>query len=191
MATLIQNPNIGLRPHRRRGAHGVLASFQLPLRGNLRDQRGRRRRRAQMGLPAPLPLRLPARARLGVFTRVYLLIALIVGGLVLYLYQAAGVTQTSYQIGQLQARHQDLAATQGQLRYQEANRQAPAQVQADATATGMVRPLPHKYVDSQTADLGLGSPPPHPPDQSPLYAQVMRSLDRQLGGERDAFAAGR
>lgn len=191
MATLIQNPNIGLRPQRRRGAHGALASFRLPLRGNVRDQRGRRRRRAQLGLPQPLALRLPSRARLGVFTRVYLLIGLIVAGLVLYLYQAAGVTQVSYEIGKLQSRQQDLVANQDQLRYEEANRQAPAQVQADATATGMVRPLPHKYVDSQTADLGLGSPPPQPPDQSPLYAQVIRSVDRQLGGERDALAADR
>jgi cell division protein FtsL len=191
LSSLVHNPNIGLRPARRRGAHNGPAGFRLPVSGAVRDQRGRRRRRARLGLAQPARLRLPARPQLGAFARVYVYVALVALGLILYLFQAAGATQASYEIGRLQGQQQDLLAQQNHLRYEEATLQSPAQVETAAAQTGMVRPVPARYLDSQPVDLGLGSPPPEPPDQAPRWERDLAAVTRQIGAQRDALAAGR
>jgi hypothetical protein len=187
---LVHNPNIGIRPARRRGTHAAPVGFRLPARASVRDQRGRRRRRARLGLDQPPRLRLPEGTRLGAFTRVYVAVAAVAVALIVYLVQAAGATEASYEIGRLQSQQQQLVAEQDQLRYLEATRQSPAQVEASAGQTGMVRPLPARYLQSQPVDLGLGSPPPQPPDQTSRWEQLA-ALGREVIGARDAFAAGR
>ena len=50
----------------------------------------------------------------------------------LYLVQAAGATQASYEIGRLQAQQSDLVAEQDHLKYESASLKSPAQIESEA-----------------------------------------------------------
>lgn len=192
---MVGNPNIGLQPSRRRGAQrhpeDGLGSLRLPARSILRPQAGRRRRRAQLRLPQPPRLELPARFRFTTFGRVYLLLAAVVGASLLYLVQAAGATQASYEIGRQQDQQQSLLAEQQNLKFQEASLKSPAQIEAEAAQASLTRPQPYRYVQYHDSGVALDTPPPPAPDQSPLWERALAALGRGVTGGQDAYAAGR
>jgi cell division protein FtsL len=192
---LVTNPNIGLKPVRQRGTHAASPEghglFRLPARAVLREQGGRRRRRAQLRLPQPQRLELPARLRFSAFGRVYLLLAAVLAIALLYLVQAAGATQASYEIGRLHDQQAALLAEQQNLKYQEASSKSPSQVEAEAAKANLTRPQPYRYVQYQDSGVALGSPPPQAPDQSPLWERALASVGRAVTGSSDALAAGR
>ena len=192
---MVGNPNIGLKPARQRGTgpRGPVlgGGIRLPARAVLRAQGGRRRRRAQLRLPQPAQLALPARLRFGAFGRVYLLVLGVVVATLLYLVQAAGATQASYEIGRLQAQQQDLLAEQDHLKYEEASLKSPAQIESEAGQANLTRPQPYRYVKYLDAGVNLDSPAPAGPDSSPLWQKALASLGRTVTGSQDALAAGR
>lgn len=192
---LVGNPNIGLRPARRRGASGRapagLDSLHLPARSILRPQGSRRRRRAQLRLPQPPRLELAQKMRVGGFGRIYLLIAAVASITILYLVEAAGATAASYQIGLLQDQQQSLLATQENLKYQEATLSSPAQVETEAAQASLTRPQPYRFVQYQDSGVALDSPPPAAPDQSPLWERTLAAIGRGVTDGTDALAAGR
>lgn len=192
---MVGNPNIGLKPARRRGAlgHATLSvgALRLPAQSSLRSQSGRRRRRAQLRLPQPPRLTLPARMRFGAFGRVYLTLAAVVAVTLLYLVQAAGATQASYEIGRLQDQQQSLLAEQDNLKYREASLRSPAQIEAEAAQANLTRPQPYKYVTFRDSGVALDTPAPRAPDQSPLWERALAAITRSATGGQDALAAGR
>ncbi len=191
---MVTNPNIGLRPARPRGAarpEPAEPRLRLPARAVLRGQGIRHRRRAQLRLAPARSIRLPFRQRFSDFGRMYLLIAAVLGGVLLYLGQAAGATQASYEIGRLQAQQGELVAEQDHLRYEEASIKSPARIEAEAAQTNLVRPQPYKYVQFQDAGVVLDSPPPRPPDLTPRWERALASVGRRVLGSQDALAAGR
>jgi cell division protein FtsL len=191
---LVTNPNIGLKPARQRGSRAtgpILAGVRLPARAVLRAQGGRRRRRAQLRLPQPPQLGLQARMSFGAFGRVYLLVGGVVAAALLYLVQAAGATQASYEIGRLQAQQQDLQAEQDHLKYEQASLKSPAQIESEAAQANLVRPQPYRYVKYLDAGVSLDSPAPVAPDDSPLWQKALASIGRTATGSQDALAAGR
>lgn len=109
----------------------------------------------------------------------------------LYLVQAASATQASYEIGRLQDQQQSLLAEQQNLKYQEANRNSPAQVEAEAAQASLTRPQPYKFVQYQDSGVALDSPPPAAPNQTPLWERALAALGRGVSDGTDAFAAGR
>jgi hypothetical protein len=192
---LVTNPNIGLKPSRQRSSHAPAPAgpglFRLPAKAVLREQRGRRRRRAQLRLPQPPRLELPARLRFSAFGRVYALVGAVLAAALLYLVQAAGATQASYEIGRLHDQQQALMAEQQNLKYQEASSKSPSQIDAEAAKANLTRPQPYRYVQYRDSGVALGGPPPQAPDQSPLWQRALASATRAVTGGSDALAAGR
>jgi len=192
---LVTNPNIGLPPTRRRGARSRapfgVGSLRLPGSAVVREQGSRRRRRARLQLPQPPRLELPARMRFSAFGRFYLVVAAVVAVTLLYLVQAAGATQSSYEIGRLHDQQQSLLAEQQNLRYQEASLKSPAQIEAEAAQANLTRPQPYRYVQYQDSGVSLDAAPPAAPDQSPLWARALAAIGRGVTGGQDALAAGR
>jgi len=129
--------------------------------------------------------------RFSAFGRVYLLVAGVVTVTILYLVQAAGATQASYEIGRLQDQQQSLRAEQENLKYQEATLNSPAQVQAEAAQASLTRPQPYKFVQFQDSGVALDSPAPAAPDQSPLWQRALAAIGRGVTDGTDAMAAGR
>jgi len=129
--------------------------------------------------------------RFGAFGRVYLLLAGVVAVTLLYLVQAAGATQASYEIGRLQDQQQSLLAEQENLKYQEATVNSPAQVAAAAAQADLTRPQPYRFVQLQDSGVALDSPPPAAPDQSPLWQRALAAIGRGVTDGTDAMAAGR
>ncbi len=150
----------------------------------------RRRRRARIGLPQPPRLELAAGFRLGSFGRLYLSVAAVVAVVILYLFQAAGMTQASYEIGRLNNQRHDLIAEQDHLRYQEASLRSPARIESEAVQASLSRPAPYKYVDFRNANVSLDRPAPTAPDVSPLWQRAVASLGRRLTAGQDAYAYG-
>ena len=192
---MVSNPNIGLKPSHQRGSRGPspagIGALRLPARAVLRDQGSRRRRRARLSLPQPLRLDLPERIRFSAFGRLYLLVAAMLAIALLYLIQAAGTTQSSYEIGRLQDQQQALLAEQQNLKYQEASLTSPAQIEAAAAQASLTRPQPYRYVKFQDSGVVLDGPPPQAPDQSPLWERALASIGKTVTGGQDALAAGR
>ncbi|MDQ6692645.1 MAG: hypothetical protein M3Z13_07755 [Candidatus Dormibacteraeota bacterium] len=191
---MVTNPNIGLRPARQRGAarpEPALPRLRLPARAVLRAQGSRHRRRAHLRLAPAQHLRVPLRARFSDFGRVYLLVGAVLGGVLLYLGQAAGATQASYEIGRLQGQQQELVAEQDHLRYQEAAIKSPSRIEAEAAQANLARPQPYKYVQFQDSGIVLDRPAPSPPDVTPLWERALASVARRVTGTQDAMAAGR
>lgn len=165
-------------------------TVRIPERASLRGQHQRRRRRSRIGLPQPARLPLAATFRLGSFGRVYVGIGALVAVVLLYLFQAAGVTQASYEIGRLDGQRQDLVAEQAHLRYQEASLRSPARIESEAVQAALARPAPYKYVEYQEANLNLDRQVPVAPDASPLWQRAVASLGRRLTAGQDAYAYG-
>jgi hypothetical protein len=108
----------------------------------------------------------------------------------IYLALAAQVTQSSYQISQLQDQQRQLVAEQDQLRYQEATLHAPAQVAQQAAQAGMQRLAPSTYVNEPAVAIDLTAPIGAPPTGStPLWLQAVAAFMNRIGVARDAMAA--
>jgi cell division protein FtsL len=129
--------------------------------------------------------------RFSAFGRLYLLVAAVLGIALLYLVQAAGATQASYEIGRLHDQQQALLAEQQNLKYQEASLKSPARIEADAAQASLSRPQPYRYVPYLDSGVALDGPPPQAPDQSPLWERALASIGKTVTGGQDAFAAGR
>jgi cell division protein FtsL len=125
------------------------------------------------------------------FGRVYLLLATVLAIALLYLIQAAGTTQSSYEIGRLHDQQQALLAEQQNLKYQEASQKSPAQIEAAAAQANLTRPQPYRYVQYRDSGIALDGPAPLAPDQSPLWARALASIGKSVTGGQDALAAGR
>jgi hypothetical protein len=131
------------------------------------------------------------RLRLNAFGHAYLAVGAVLACVLCYLVLAAQVTQMSYDIAHLQDQQRQLIADQDQLRYQEATLNAPAQVQQQATTSGMQRAAPTSYVSGQPVAIDLGAPDGAPPsDQTPLWERAIAAVVSTIGGTRDAMAAG-
>jgi hypothetical protein len=128
-----------------------------------------------------------SRARLGAFARIYTAAGLILTGLVLYLVQVAHVTETSYQIQQLQSERADLLSQQEQLRYREANLQAPARLQQTAQVEGLQRVQHARYIAPAEVALDLGSAPQVATKPAPAWENILAAIT----GAHDAAAASR
>jgi cell division protein FtsL len=107
-----------------------------------------------------------------------------------YLFLAAQVTMSSYQISQLQDQQRQLVAEQDQLRYQEATLHAPAQVAQQAAQSGMQRVPPGTYVATPPVALDLTAPIGAPPtDSTPLWEQAVAAFMSKIGVTKDVMAA--
>ncbi len=130
------------------------------------------------------------RLHLSSFGHAYLGLGAVVIAVLFYLALAAQITQSSYDIARLQAQQSQLIAEQDQLRYQEVTLHAPAQVQQQATRSGMQRVAPSSYVAGQevavdlTTSLGAS-----PADTTPLWERAVAMVVNGVGGTRDVMAA--
>ena len=129
--------------------------------------------------------------RFSAFGRLYLALAAVLAIALLYLIQAAGATQASYEIGRLHDQQQALLAEQQNLKYQEASLKSPAQIEADAAQASLTRPQPYRYVKYLDSGVVLDGPPPRAPDQGPLWERALASLGKTVTDGQDALAAGR
>ena len=150
-----------------------------------------RRRSSRPALAVAAASAVSDKLRLGAFGRLYGAAGIVLVLLILYVSLAARLTQTSYEITRLQAQQADLVARQEQLRYTEANLQAPGQVQHDAAATGMQRGTAASYVQYQPVAVDLNAQPGDAaPDRTPLWRQALAALMTGVTGARDVMAAG-
>jgi hypothetical protein len=149
-----------------------------------------RRRRRTRGFVQVASSAAADRLRLNAFGHAYLTVGAVLACVLCYLVLAAQVTQMSYDIARLQDQQRQLVAEQDQLRYQEVTLNAPAQVQQQATKSGMQRAAPTSYVPGQPVAIDLGAPDGAPPsDQTPLWERAVAAVVSTIGGTRDAMAA--
>lgn len=124
------------------------------------------------------------------FGHAYLGVGAVVIAILFYLGISAQITQSSYEISQLQQQQSQLIAEQDQLRYQEVTLHAPAQVSQTATQSGMQRLIPSKYVSGQAVAIDLGAPVgAQAPDLTPLWMKAVAAVVNTVGGTRDVMAA--
>jgi hypothetical protein len=161
------------------------------LSGPLTASPSTRRRRTRPGPVELAAVELSEKLRLGTFGRIYFAAGVVLCVLILYVSLAAQVTQSSYEISRLKAQQADLLAQQEQLRYQEANLQAPGQVQRDASRAGMQRGAATRYVQYQPVALDLST---HAgaaaPDRTPLWQRALAAILNGVGGTKDVLASG-
>ena len=174
---------------RRLGAQGMQAAH--PARGGQLAHAPVRRRRTR-GFVQVASATAAQRLRLNTFGHAYIAVGLLLGAILVYLVLAAQVTQASYDITRLQDQQRQLLAEQDQLRYQEVSLHAPAQVEQQATRTGMQRVPPASYLPSQPVAIDLQAPiGAAPTDSTPLWERAVAALANRLGVSRDAMAASR
>jgi len=151
-----------------------------------------KRRRRTRGFVQVASATASERLRLNAFGHAYMLVGAVLAVILVYLALAAQVTQSSYQISQLQEQQRQLVAEQDQLRYQEATLHAPAQVAQQAAQTGMQRFAPSSYVNQPEVAIDLTAPIGAPPtDSTPLWEQMVAAFMTRIGVSRDAMAATR
>jgi len=149
-----------------------------------------RRRRRTRGFVQVASATAAERLRLNAFGHAYMLVGAVVVAILVYLALAAQVTQSSYQIAQLQDQQRQLVAEQDQLRYQEATLHAPAQVAQQAAQSGMQRVSPSSYLTAPLVAIDLTSPIGAPAsDTTPLWEQAVAAFITRIGVARDAMAA--
>ena len=149
-----------------------------------------RRRRRTRGFVQVASATAAERLRLNAFGHAYMLVGAVVAAILVYLVLAAQVTQSSYEIAQLQDQQRQLIAEQDQLRYQEATLHAPAQVAQQAAQGGMQRVPPSTYLSLPPVAIDLTAPIGAPPtDSTPLWAQALAAFITKIGVARDAMAA--
>jgi cell division protein FtsL len=130
------------------------------------------------------------RLRLNLFGHAYVGVGAVVIVVLFYLAIAAQITQASYDIARLQDQQRQLIAEQDQLRYQEVTLRAPAQVQQQATRSGMQRVAPSSYVAGQQVAIDLTtSLGASPADTTPLWQRAVAMVVNSVGGTRDVMAA--
>lgn len=130
-----------------------------------------------------------ARLRLDTFGRLYAAGAVVLVTLILYLVQAAHVTQTSYEIERLRAQQADLLSERDQLRYREASMRAPARVEQEAQQAGMQRVAPSRFVAYRPAAVDLPPKPRAQPVEESGGRAAVAGILRTLGGNQDVLAA--
>jgi Tfp pilus assembly protein PilN len=149
-----------------------------------------RRRRRTRGFVQVASATAAERLRLNAFGHAYMLVGAVLAAILVYLVLAAQVTQSSYQIAQLQDQQRQLIAEQDQLRYQEATLHAPAQVAQQAAQGGMQRVAPTSYLTQPPVAIDLTAPIGAPPtDSTPLWEQAVAAFVNKIGVARDAMAA--
>jgi hypothetical protein len=149
-----------------------------------------RRRRRTRGFVQVASATAAERLRLNAFGHAYMLVGAGIVTVLIYLGLAAQVTQSSYQISQLQDQQRQLMAEQDQLRYQEATLHAPAQVAQQASQNGMQRVPPSTYVTEPAIAIDLTAPiGAAPTDSTPLWLQAVAEFLNRIGVARDAMAA--
>jgi len=130
------------------------------------------------------------RLRLNLFGHAYMGFGAVVIALLFYLAIAAQITQASYDITRLQDQHRQLIAEQDQLRYQEVTLHAPAQVQQQATQSGMQRVAPSTYVAGQEVAVDLSAPVgASPADTTPLWLRAVAAVVNTVGGTQTVMAS--
>jgi hypothetical protein len=130
------------------------------------------------------------RLRLNRFGHAYVGVGAVVIALFFYLALAAQITQSSYDISRLQDQQRQLIAEQDQLRYQEVTLHAPAQVQQQASQSGMQRVVPASYVPGQMVAIDLAAPVgASPSDSTPRWLRAVAIVVNTVGGTRDVMAA--
>jgi hypothetical protein len=161
------------------------------LAGPIRPEPGVRRRSSRPALAVAAASAVSEKLRLGAFARLYAAAGVVLVLLILYVSLSARVTQTSYDITRLQSQQADLVARQEQLRYKEANLQAPGQVEHDASVAGLRRGTATKYVQYQPVAVDLEARPGDAePDRTPLWQQALAALVNGVSGAHDVMAAG-
>ena len=149
-----------------------------------------KRRRRTRGFVQVASATASERLRLNAFGHAYLLVGAVLAVVLVYLFLAAQVTMSSYQISQLQDQQRQLLSEQDQLRLQEATLHAPAQVAQQATQGGMQRVQPTGYVNEPAVAIDLTAPIGAPPtDSTPLWEQAVAAFINRIGVARDAMAA--
>ncbi len=128
--------------------------------------------------------------RLNAFGHAYLGVGAVLIAVLFYLALAAQITQASYDITRLQDQQRQLLAEQDQLRYQEVTQHAPAQVQQQASQSGMQRVVPATYVPGQAVAIDLTAPAgATAADTSPLWMRAVAAVLNTVGGTREVMAA--
>jgi len=149
-----------------------------------------RRRRRTRGFAQVASAAAAERLHLNGFAHAYLGVGAVVIVVLFYLAIAAQITQSSYDIARLQDQQSQLLAEQDQLRYQEVTLHAPAQVQQQATQSGMQRVVPSKYVSGLPVAIDLTAPVGAPvPDSTPLWMRAVAAVVNTVGNTRDVMAA--
>jgi hypothetical protein len=149
------------------------------------------RRRRTRGFVQVASAAASERLRLNAFGHAYLFFGVALIGVLFYLAIAAQVTMSSYDIARLQDQQRQLIAEQDQLRYQEVTLHAPAEVQQQAQASGMLRVIPAKYVTGQVVAIDLQAPVgASANDTTPLWERAVAAVINTVGGTRDVLAAG-
>jgi hypothetical protein len=148
-----------------------------------------RRRRRTRGFVQVAGTVAAERLHVSTFGRAYVFMGVVVIGVLFYLAIAAQITQSSYDIARLQDQQRQLIAEQDALRYQEVTLHAPAQVQHQATQSGMQRVAPSTYVGGVEVAIDLGAPiGASPVDQTPLWLRAVALVVNTVGGPRDVMA---
>lgn len=130
------------------------------------------------------------RLHVSTFGRAYVYVGAVVIVVLFYLAIAAQITQSSYDIARLQDQQRQLLAEQDALRYQEVTMHAPAQVQQQATASGMQRVAPATYVPGVEVAIDLGAAiGASPVDQTPLWLRAVAILVNSVGGPQNVMAS--
>jgi hypothetical protein len=156
------------------------------------NPRQRRRRTHGFALTARFGMASSAaaeRLHVSTFGRAYVFMGIVVIAVLFYLAVAAQITQSSYDIARLQDQQRQLIAEQDALRYQEVTMHAPAQVQQQATQSGLARVAPSTYVAGVEVAIDLTSPiGASPIDQTPLWLRAVAAVVNTVGGPRDVMA---
>lgn len=149
-----------------------------------------RRRRRTRGFVQVASSVAAERLRLNAYGHAYLCAGAAFICILFYLALAAQVTQASYDIARLQDQQRQLIAEQDQLRYQEVTLHAPAQVQQQATQSGMQRVAPSSYVAGQEVALDLTAPVgASPADTTPLWLRAVAAVVNTVGGTQTVMAS--
>lgn len=149
-----------------------------------------RRRRRTRGFVQVASSVAAERLHVSTFGRAYVFMGVVVIAVLFYLAIAAQITQSSYDIARLQDQQRQLVAEQDALRYQEVTMHAPAQVQQQATQSGMQRVAPSTYVPGVEVAIDLGAAiGASPVDQTPLWLRAVALMVNTVGGPRDVMAA--
>ena len=149
-----------------------------------------RRRRRTRGFVQVAGSVAAERLHVSTFGRAYVFVGAAVIAVLFYLAIAAQITQSSYDIARLQDQQRQLLAEQDALRYQEVTMHAPAQVQQQATQSGMQRVAPATYVPGVELAVDLSAPiGASPVDQTPLWLRAVAIVVNTVGGPRDVMAS--
>jgi hypothetical protein len=149
-----------------------------------------RRRRRTRGFVQVAGTVAAQRLHVSTFGRAYVYVGAAVIAVLFYLAIAAQITQSSYDIARLQDQQRQLLAQQDSLRLQEVTMHAPAQVQQQATASGMQRVAPSTYVSGVAVAVDLGaSIGASPVDQTPLWLRAVALLVNSVGGPQNVMAS--